>query len=82
MNKQLYSFYELLKGEDVLPVGKIAETVNLGNDNFKLWFNPSTYELEYYDYPEQVVKIIAAQHKDFPETTDEQNEEVLFRIIY
>lgn len=76
MNKKLYNFLETL---GALQVGQVAETVNLGEDNYKLWFNPESLELEYKDYPDQVVKIIAAGHSEYPRVTD--SEEVLFRIV-
>ena len=79
MNKTLYEFHELLNG--VLEAGMIAETINLGELNYKLWFNPETYELEYKDYPDQIVKIMCNGHKDFSLSIPENEEVLLFRIL-
>ncbi|PKR83530.1 hypothetical protein [Heyndrickxia camelliae] len=80
MNKKLYNFIELLSSRE-FKAGVVAETVNLGVLNYKLWFNPKTFVLEYKDYPQESVQIICSGHKDYENIPQEDNGELLFRIL-
>jgi hypothetical protein len=77
MNEKLYKLHELLDG--TLQKGMTAEAVNLGEENFKVWFNPETCVLEYKDYPDQPLEIVCVDHPDFPVSNDDSGA-VLFRI--
>jgi hypothetical protein len=77
MYKKLYEPYELLDG--TLQKGMVAETVNLGEDNYKIWFNPETSVLEYKDYPDQQIKIVWHDHPEYP-TAKDSDGIILFRI--
>lgn len=79
MDEKLYEFHELIAG--ALALGVIAETVNLGELNYKIWFNPKTFKLEYKDYPDQPVEIICEGHEFFGDTITENGKPVMFKII-